>query len=404
MSDLAIRAEQLSKRFTLNTQRRTTLKERFVKGRAPKSRDLWALKDASFEVERGEGLGIVGHNGAGKSTALKVITGIYRPTSGAVQVNGRVSALLELGAGFHPELTGRENIRLNGSILGLGKRQIEGMMDDIIDFSGIEDFIDSPVKIYSSGMVVRLGFAIVVKLDPDILIMDEVIAVGDEAFQRKCFEYLYDLRRRGCSVVLVSHSMTGITDLCERALWLDQGQVRAIGPAQEVTKAYLDSVNAAELSRDEPAETGDLEASEPHQARGSGEVRLMHLDILNADGQPTETLISREPATMRFHYRCHTQVANVTFGFQLFDQNDRLVAGRTSDRELDVPISVGEGLIDFHIPDLLLNSGSYRISTFIADRGKTIDARDQEFGMKVHSTDHSVVGYFALPGVWEQSD
>ncbi len=401
MDDVAIRADHLSKRFTLNTQRRSTLKERVVKGRAPKSRELWALRDASFEVERGEALGIIGHNGAGKSTALKVITGIYQPTSGSVDVNGRVSALLELGAGFHPELTGRENVRLNGSILGLSRRQIEDMMDDIIDFSGIEEFIDSPVRVYSSGMFVRLGFAIAVKLDPQILIMDEVIAVGDEAFQRKCMDYLYELRMNGCSVVLVSHAMGSVEQLCDRAIWLDQGRVKLMGPASEVTKQYIDAVNAEELERESNAALDAQDSGK--EARGSGEVRIAHLDFLDQEGRQTKVLLSREPATIRFHYRCATPVDRATFGFQIFDETDRLVVGKTSAKDYDAPVTVGEGHVDFDVPDLLLNAGNYRVSTTISDLGKTFDARDRAYELRVRSTDQSVEGVFALPGFWGHS-
>ena len=229
MTEIAIQADHLSKRFWLQTERRTSIKERLVRGRPPKAREFWALRDASFEIERGSTFGLVGHNGSGKSTTLKVLAGIYRPTSGRVTVSGRVSALLELGAGFHGELTGRENIRLNGAILGMSGRQIDAAMDGIIDFAGIGEFIDSPIKVYSSGMFVRLGFAIAVSLDPEILIVDEVIAVGDEEFQRKCFDHLFELRKRGTTIVLVTHALGLIADLCDRAAWLDHGVVQEIG-------------------------------------------------------------------------------------------------------------------------------------------------------------------------------
>ena len=252
MTQIAIQADHLSKRFWLQTERRTSLKERFVRGRSPKAREFWALRDASFSIERGSTFGLVGHNGSGKSTTLKVLAGIYRPTSGRVVVSGRVSALLELGAGFHGELTGRENIRLNGAILGMSGRQIDAAMDGIIDFAGIGEFIDSPVKVYSSGMFVRLGFAIAVSLDPEILIVDEVIAVGDEEFQRKCFDHLFELRKRGTTIVLVTHALGLIADLCDRAAWLDHGVVQEIGPAREVVDSYLRSVNEHEAhARDE---------------------------------------------------------------------------------------------------------------------------------------------------------
>ena len=204
MTDYAIRAENVSKRFRIGSRSKAGLKERLVqrRGRRPEALDLWALRDATFSVERGDAMGIIGHNGSGKSTALKVLAGIYRPTSGRVEVNGRVAALLELGAGFHPELTGRENIVLNGTLLGLNRREIDAATEEIIDFSGIANFIDTPVKYYSSGMYVRLGFAIAVQVRPEILMIDEILAVGDEEFQRKCFDYLSSLRRDGATVLI----------------------------------------------------------------------------------------------------------------------------------------------------------------------------------------------------------
>jgi len=261
MGDIAIRAQNVSKRFSRHTEKRNSLKERAVRGKAPVAPEFWALRDASFEVERGTTFGIIGHNGSGKSTALKVLTGVYRPTSGLVEVHGRVSALLELGAGFHPELTGRENIRLNGAILGLSRKRIDDAMEEIIDFSGIGEFVESPVKVYSSGMFLRLGFAIAVKMDPEILVVDEIIAVGDEQFQRKCTDYLYKLRQDGCTIVVVSHAMSQIEDMCDNAVWLSHGQVQSLGPARETVQKYLDSVNSEEIANQvETANvvTGDL--------------------------------------------------------------------------------------------------------------------------------------------------
>jgi len=251
MTRYAIQADKLSKRFWLNAERHTSIKERLVRRNMPKGREFWALRDASFEIERGSTFGLLGQNGSGKSTTLKVLAGIYRPTSGTVMVDGRVSALLELGAGFHPDLTGRENIRLNGAILGLGGKQVDAAMDRIIDFAGLGEFIDSPVKIYSSGMYVRLGFAIAVSLDPEILMVDEVIAVGDEEFQRKCFDHLFELRKRGTTIVLVTHSLGTIRDMCDQAAWLEHGRIRQLGPAADVVDGYIRDVNEREVQAQE---------------------------------------------------------------------------------------------------------------------------------------------------------
>jgi lipopolysaccharide transport system ATP-binding protein len=252
MTANAIEAVGLSKRFRVPTERRTSFKERVVRGSAPKPKEFWALKDATFSVPRGASLGLIGHNGSGKSTALKVLAGIYRPTSGQVSVSGSVSALLEVGAGFHPELTGRENIRLNATILGFTNREIDRLMGAIIEFADIGDHIDAPIKHYSSGMHVRLGFAVAVMVRPEILLVDEVIAVGDEEFQRKCYDYLYDLRRAGTSMIVVSHGLGQITDLCDQAVWLEHGEVRGFGESRTVVRAYLDDVNHREVARTTP--------------------------------------------------------------------------------------------------------------------------------------------------------
>src|SRR5450759_3128081 len=305
MTDVAISAEHLSKRFWLHRERRTALKERAVRGRAPKAQEFWALRDASFAIERGATFGLLGQNGSGKSTTLKVLAGIYRPTSGRVIVNGRVSALLELGAGFHGELTGRENIRLNGAILGLSRRQISQAMGPIIDFAGIGEFIDSPVKVYSSGMFVRLGFAIAVSLDPEILMVDEVIAVGDEEFQRKCFDHLFDLRKRGTTIVLVTHSLGLIRDMCDQAIWLEQGQIRKIGPAIEVADAYIEDVNERELQTRQVAEEVEPTSSDT-QRLGSGEVRITSVEYLDGDGKASPVLLAAAPCTFRMHYVAQT--------------------------------------------------------------------------------------------------
>jgi ABC-2 type transport system ATP-binding protein/lipopolysaccharide transport system ATP-binding protein len=249
VSDYAIETVAVSKRFKRHLDRRRSLKERIVRGRAKNTQDFWAVRDVSLQVPKGSVYGLIGHNGSGKSTLLKMITGIYRPTSGAIHVDGRIAALIELGAGFHPDMTGRENIRLNGSILGLSKKQIEASTDAIIDFSGLREFIDDPVKHYSSGMYVRLGFSVAVHMDPDVLLVDEVLAVGDEEFQRKCFDHLSSLRKAGRTIVVVSHGLGQIESLCDEVTWLDHGEVQQSGPATAVVSSYLARVNAEESAR-----------------------------------------------------------------------------------------------------------------------------------------------------------
>ncbi|MEO7016692.1 MAG: ABC transporter ATP-binding protein [Leifsonia sp.] len=204
--------------------------------------DFWALDDISFDVPMGSTFGLIGSNGSGKSTLLKCLARIYQPTKGTITANGRVAALLEVGSGFHPELSGRDNIYLNGSILGMSKKEVTRKLDEIIDFSGVESFIDQPVKNYSSGMYVRLGFAVAINVDPDILIVDEVLAVGDAEFQEKCRQRFVEFREAGKTVVLVSHSMDTVRHMCDQAAWLSHGTLKTVGPADETISAYLNSL------------------------------------------------------------------------------------------------------------------------------------------------------------------
>ena len=395
--EIAIRAQELSKRFVLQRDRRTALKERFVRGKAPKGKEFWALRDATFDVAKGSMFGIIGHNGSGKSTALKVIAGIYRPTSGFVQVNGRMSALLELGAGFHPELTGRENIALNGSILGMNRRQIEQATEEIIDFSGLDDFIDTPIKNYSSGMYVRLGFAIAVKVDPEILVIDEVIAVGDEDFQRKCFDYIADLRARGSTIVIVTHSMGVVSDRCDEAIWLDHGQVQLLGPAREVVDAYLERVNEQEASRNAKAHNEQPVAT---FRRGSGEIRIEAIELLDEDGASVPFLISNRPGTVRLHYKATKAVPSCVFGLGFYTETDISVSGPNTRRIGELSVDVGRGHLDFHMPQVLLAPENYKVATAIVRHGDFIDSVDRAFPMKVRGGSSGEPGLVTMPGEW----
>jgi lipopolysaccharide transport system ATP-binding protein len=400
MTDDAIRAENLSKRFWLRTERRTALKERAVRGKAPKAREFWALRDASFSIPRGSTFGLLGQNGSGKSTTLKVLAGIYRPTSGSVVVNGRVSALLELGAGFHGELTGRENIRLNGAILGLSRRQISLAMEPIIDFAGIGEFIDSPVKIYSSGMFVRLGFAIAVSLEPEILMVDEVIAVGDEEFQRKCFDHLFELRKRGVTIVLVTHSLGLIRDLCDAAAWLDHGRIRQLGSAREVADAYIADVNEREVHAQQAEPTGETPQTSSGRL-GSGEARITSLEFLDGQGDPSPVLLSGAACTIRMHFSVREPIERAVFGIGFLHESGANVSGPNSGRVGPWALERGDGFVDFVVDELLLSPASYQVSTAIVDRGHTYDYADREFDLRVRGRGDQEPGLSRMPGTWK---
>src|ERR1035437_1515178 len=399
MTNYAIRAENLSKRFWLNAERHTSLKERVVRGKLPRGHEFWALRDASFEIERGSTFGLMGPNGSGKSTTLKVLAGIYRPTSGRVTVDGRVSALLELGSGFHGDLTGRENIRLNSAILGLTGRQINSPMDRILDFAGIGEFIDLPVKIYSSGMFVRLAFAIAVSLDPEILMVDEVIAVGDEEFQRKCFDHLFDLRKRGTTIVLVTHSLGLIRDMCDQAMWLEHGEIRRLGPSIEVADAYIADVNEREVSAHQ---VSTAEAPAPGQSKrlGSGEVRITSLEFLDGDGTSSPVLLAGASCTIRMHYSAHEDISHVIFGLGFLHESGANVSGPNSGRRGSWSLEAGSGYVDFAIDELLLQPGTYQVSTAIVDRGHTFDYADREFDLRVRGRGDQEPGLTRMPGIW----
>ena len=391
--------DDVSKRFMLSQERRTGLKERVVRGKSRPGKAVWALKDASFEVPQGTTFGLVGHNGSGKSTALKVISGIYRPTSGDVTVNGRLSALLELGAGFHPDLSGRENIRLNGSILGMSRREVEDAMDGIIDFSGLEEFIDSPVKIYSSGMYVRLGFAIAVSVRPEILAIDEIIAVGDEEFQRKCFDHLHDLRRTGSTILLVSHSLGIMEDLCDTAVWLDHGEVRGLGDARGVVRDYVASVNQREAAA---APLEDRETAEHVADRhGSGEVRVDRVTFHDNDGSPVSIVLPGQAVTVRLRYTARTQIDAAVFGLGFVHESGVTVAGPNSAQLGPWVVPAGAGVVEFRIPELTLQPGMFMVRTAVVDRGHTYDHADNQATLKVRGSGEAEPGLVRMAGQWQ---
>lgn len=243
MTEIAVRVEDLSKKFRMYKERNQTLKSAIMRGRASVHEDFWALRDITFDVPVGSTFGLIGSNGSGKSTLLKCLAKIYYPTSGTITAYGKLAALLEVGSGFHHELSGRENIYLNGSILGMSRKQIDRKFDEIVDFSGVEQFIDQPVKNYSSGMYVRLGFSVAINVDPDILVVDEVLAVGDAEFQDKCKRKFVDLKKEGKTVILVSHDMTAVKTMCDQVAWLRHGELVTMGPAKPTIAAYYDSLN-----------------------------------------------------------------------------------------------------------------------------------------------------------------
>ncbi len=359
-----------------------TLKSAILTGRV--ARDLKeadafeALKDVSFEVPAGKTFGLVGRNGSGKSTMLKLIAGIGRPTSGDVKVNGRVSALIELGAGFHPEISGRDNVFINGMMLGLSKREVADRFDEIVAFAELEDFIDEPVKTYSSGMYMRLGFSVAINVDPDVLLVDEVLAVGDEAFTHKCLDKFADFRRRGRTVLLVTHSLDMVTRFCDEALWLDHGVVRAQGDPRRVIDAYLLDVAAAEntsLARN-PAVSVASSTEQPDDMMkavegrwGSREAEIVSVEFVRRDGVAAHVFESGEPLAIRMRVRAHQPLTDFVFGVALFSAEGVCCYGTNTDIEGAEPHEfTGDAEVGFVIDSLCLVAGTYSVDVAVHRR------------------------------------
>ena len=378
-----------------------------------------ALRGVSFDVAAGKTFGIVGRNGSGKSTLLKLIAGIGRPTSGAVRVNGRVSALIELGAGFHPEISGRENVFINGMMLGLSRRDVARLFDDIVAFAELEDFIDAPVKTYSSGMYMRLGFAVAIHVDPEVLLVDEVLAVGDEAFTHKCLDKFAELRRRGRTVLLVTHQLEMVSRFCDEALWLDQGVARAHGDPKRVIDAYLTAVSAGEneqLARASAASHESRSAgSEPPIANGesvdmfaagegrwgSREVEIAAVDLVGAAGQPAHVFQSGDAVEIRLALRAAAPVKDLVVGVAIFNADGTCCYGTNTLIE-GAPAGeiIGSGEVRFHIDSLSLVEGSYKLDVAVhRENGAPYDYHRLLHSFRVTSR-LKEAGIFRPPHTW----
>lgn len=402
----AIIVDGVSKKFRLQSDRAHSVKELITRRDRDAGEDaFWALQDVSLEIPQGSMYALVGHNGSGKSTLLRCIAGIYRPTAGSVRVDGRISTLLELGAGFHPDLTGRENVYMNATILGMSKKQIDAAFDDIVGFAGVEEFIDSPVKIYSSGMYVRLGFSVAVHVDPEILIVDEVIAVGDAEFQRKCFDYLYDLRRRGVTIVVVTHSTGTVEAMCDGAAWLDHGVLQLTGTGPEVAAAYMEQVNAAErAARDEV----QAAAVAPAAGAGGGEdVTIAGVEFIDAGGAATTAVVHREPCTIRIHYEAVRPVRAAVVGVAVHSASGvHLTGTNTRIDGVDTGELRGTGHLDLTIDSLPLTPGEYEFTVAISDEyvQHDFDRRDRAWRLAVREGERMAPeGLVDLRGRWSVS-
>jgi lipopolysaccharide transport system ATP-binding protein len=376
-----ISVEKLSKKYRIGGAPPTSLREALVSAmtlarfrHSVQEETLWALRDVSFAIQPGETVGIIGRNGAGKSTLLKILSKITHPTSGEVKVAGRVAAMLEVGTGFHPELTGIENIYLNGSILGMSKKEVYTKLDAIIQFSGVEKHINTPIKRYSSGMRLRLGFAVAAHLDSEILVVDEVLAVGDAAFQKKCLATMGNLRARARTVLFVSHNLAAVENLCQRCIWIDGGQIRMDGEARQVIRDYMEMM---------AGESGQVDLDNAENRRGNGKIRFRTVEFLSPGGTTQRVIRAGDPVVIRFHFTVNEPIPSSSLGFRMYTDMGTLVTETSTwHHGLHVPLmETGDAYLDLEIEYLNLMAGRYALSLWATDDGGSVVYDNVEYGV-----------------------
>lgn len=401
-----ISIHNVSKKFKLHTESQRSIQESVIRFFQRKQHDkadtFWALRDVNFEVERGDCIGLIGPNGSGKSTLLKLITGIIEPTVGSAEVRGRMSSLLELGAGFHPDLTGRENIFLNASIYGLSGKQIRERLEPIIEFSEIGNFIDTPVKHYSSGMYVRLGFAVAMHTDPDILLVDEVLAVGDQHFQNKCIDAVMEFRRRGGTLIFVSHGLGNVQNICNRAIWFDKGVVQADDSPIDVIMEYRNRVAEEENAATAQAETDSLTEE---RRWGTGDVEIVNVELRDQSGAQRTVFYTGDRLSVQIDYVAKQRMENPTFGIAIYHQNGAHITGpNTQTFGLDIPSIEGAGTVTYSIPSLPLIDGAYLLTVAATDQTGAViyDFHDRHYPFRVSpGNTQEQYGLVALGGEWQ---
>ncbi len=422
-----------SRRHQFSTLKSALLSRSLIRDLRP-DETFAAVRDVTFAVPRGRTLGVIGRNGSGKSTLLKLVAGITKPTSGTVSVNGRISALIELGAGFHPEISGRENVFINGIMLGLTKREVARRFDEIVDFAEMKDFIDAPVKTYSSGMYMRLGFAVAIHVDPDVLLVDEVLAVGDEGFTHKCLDKFAEFKRRGKTILLVTHSLGLVERFCDEALWMDAGQMKGIGDPKRVVGAYITDVEVSEehqlaasdakahesattVSPDEPASAvlpdhpvetaeGPADMFRATEGRwGSREIEITDVQLSGADEVAGHVFHSGQPMTVRIGLRSPIQNEDFVIGIGIFNAEGVCCYGtNTSIEELKAVRILGDAEARFTIDSLDLVEGTYKLDVAIHKLdGYPYDYHRLLYTFRVKSRTKDV-GIYRPRHAWQFSD
>lgn len=412
---IALEVTHVSKNYPLNASQWGRFRHVFARAGTHIDKGLWALRDVSFRVEKGEAFGIVGANGSGKSTLLQIVAGILRPTSGTVEAHGRLSALLELGSGFAPEFTGRQNVFVNASILGLSHKETEVLFPTIERFAAIGDFIDQPIRTYSTGMVLRLAFAVVAHVEPEILIVDEALAVGDIAFRQRCMRRIHELRAGGTTILFVSHDTGDVKALCERSLWLENGELRMIGDSDRVVAGYLSATIQREHERDaatriEPAGTGPQRAPEVvstvsgRHRFGNGGALITGAEVTTSSGEPAHVATARAAVVLRVTFEVQATLPSPMVGYMVRNEKGETIFGTNTAREnypLPVMAAGDVHTIDFHwiMPDLA--AGRYFVSIAVSDGAmehfEVCDYVEDAIAFTAPESGADVAGYLRLP-------
>ena len=363
--DIAISVRDITKSFKVYYDKGVSLKDKLLFRGRGRYENHQVLRGVSFDVKRGEAIGLIGQNGCGKSTTLKMLTQIMYPDSGTITMKGRVSALIELGAGFHPDMSGRENIYTNAAIFGLTRKEVDACVEEIIAFSELGEYIDNPVRTYSSGMYMRLAFSVAINVNADILLVDEILAVGDAAFQAKCFNKMREIKAAGTTIVIVSHSLGQIEQLCERSYWIDKGVVRKSGTPREVHAEYLAFMgekSAENRAETEAAEKDAAQDGKNDKRCGSREAVMECVELLDEQGRATNCFHSGDAATVRIRYKAAGKLSDVVVGLAVYRSDQTYMFGtNTMIDHLGYAVMEGEGLVELHMQDLALIAGQYTL-------------------------------------------
>ena len=430
--EYAIEVDHISKSFKIFYDKGHTIKDQVVSSKRRRYEKREVLKDISFKLKHGEAVGLIGHNGCGKSTTLKLLTRIMYPDSGTITMRGRVSSLIELGAGFHPDMSGRENIYINASIFGLNKKEIDRRLDDIIAFSELEEFIDNPVRTYSSGMYMRLAFAVAINVDADILLIDEILAVGDVAFQAKCFNRLREIKKAGTTIVIVSHSLAQIEQICDRSIWIHEGLIREEGAPRIVDPKYMaymsqkeerkkkkaeeaatkekkekekteekqETQTAAEVKKEAEKETA--EETQDAKRWGSREAYMKKVTVLDMEGKECQTFQNDQPFQIRIDYKAEKKLDDVVFGIAIYRSDQVYIYGTNTLIDYSASNTLeGEGHIDLKIERMPVNASDYTIDLALhRPDGFNYDFWREACSVKIQNVKNEV-GVISLPHKWD---